>query len=52
MHQANDTSYGLQAGVFCRDVQKAWQAIKGLVFGGVIINDVPPSGLTICCTAE
>jgi acyl-CoA reductase-like NAD-dependent aldehyde dehydrogenase len=41
LHQANDTSYGLQAGVFSRDVQKAWQAIKRLDFGGVIINDVP-----------
>jgi acyl-CoA reductase-like NAD-dependent aldehyde dehydrogenase len=38
---ANDTVYGLQAGVFCRDVHKAWQAIKRLDFGGVIINDVP-----------
>jgi acyl-CoA reductase-like NAD-dependent aldehyde dehydrogenase len=41
LHQANDTAYGLQAGVFCRDVQKAWRAIKRLDFGGVIINDVP-----------
>ena len=41
LHQANDTAYGLQAGVFCRDVHKAWQAIKRLDFGGVIINDVP-----------
>jgi acyl-CoA reductase-like NAD-dependent aldehyde dehydrogenase len=41
LHLANDTSYGLQAGVFCRDVQKVWQAIKRLDFGGVIINDVP-----------
>jgi acyl-CoA reductase-like NAD-dependent aldehyde dehydrogenase len=41
LHQVNDTSYGLQAGVFCRDVQKVWQAIKRLDFGGLIINDVP-----------
>jgi acyl-CoA reductase-like NAD-dependent aldehyde dehydrogenase len=41
LHQANDTSYGLQAGVFSRDIGKAWQAIKHLDFGGVIINDVP-----------
>jgi acyl-CoA reductase-like NAD-dependent aldehyde dehydrogenase len=38
---ANETIYGLQAGVFCRDVQKVWQAIKRLDFGGVIINDTP-----------
>jgi acyl-CoA reductase-like NAD-dependent aldehyde dehydrogenase len=37
----NETIYGLQAGVFCRDVQKVWQAIKRLDFGGVIINDTP-----------
>jgi acyl-CoA reductase-like NAD-dependent aldehyde dehydrogenase len=41
LHMANETIYGLQAGVFCRDVQKVWQAIKRLDFGGVIINDTP-----------
>jgi acyl-CoA reductase-like NAD-dependent aldehyde dehydrogenase len=41
LRMANETIYGLQAGVFCRDVQKVWQAIKRLDFGGVIINDTP-----------
>lgn len=41
LRMANDTIYGLQAGVFCRDMQKVWQAIKHLDFGGVIINDTP-----------
>jgi acyl-CoA reductase-like NAD-dependent aldehyde dehydrogenase len=41
LRMANDTIYGLQAGVFTRDVQKAWRAIRRLEFGGVIINDVP-----------
>ncbi|GLZ30433.1 aldehyde dehydrogenase [Lentzea sp. NBRC 105346] len=39
--QANDTSYGLQAGVFTRDVQVAFDAAAELEVGGVIIGDVP-----------
>jgi acyl-CoA reductase-like NAD-dependent aldehyde dehydrogenase len=38
---ANDSKFGLQAGVFTRDVAKALQAGKTLEFGGVIVNDVP-----------
>ena len=38
---ANDTRYGLHAGVFTRDLATARQAVEGLDFGGVIINDVP-----------
>ena len=33
--------YGLQAGVFTNDLQKAYQAYGRLDVGGVIINDVP-----------
>jgi acyl-CoA reductase-like NAD-dependent aldehyde dehydrogenase len=36
----NDTIYGLQAGVFTRDVNKAFHASKKLKMGGVIINNV------------
>ena len=36
----NDTIYGLQAGVFTRDVNKAFHASKKLNMGGVIINNV------------
>lgn len=39
--QADKTSFGLQASVFTRDINRVFQAIKRLNFGGVIINDVP-----------
>ena len=38
---ANNSAYGLQAGVFTRDIQKAYRAWDVLEVGGVIINDVP-----------
>jgi acyl-CoA reductase-like NAD-dependent aldehyde dehydrogenase len=38
---ADDTQYGLQIGVFTRDINRVFQATKGLHFGGVIINDAP-----------
>ncbi len=38
---ANDTRYGLQAGVFTSDVSKALKAARTLDFGGVLINEVP-----------
>lgn len=38
---ADQTEYGLQVGVFTRDINRVFQAIKGLNFGGVIINDTP-----------
>jgi acyl-CoA reductase-like NAD-dependent aldehyde dehydrogenase len=34
-----DTPYGLQAGVYTRDIAKAWAAIRALDMGGVMIND-------------
>jgi acyl-CoA reductase-like NAD-dependent aldehyde dehydrogenase len=39
--QADATEYGLQASVFTRDINRVFQAIKRLNFGGVIINDTP-----------
>jgi acyl-CoA reductase-like NAD-dependent aldehyde dehydrogenase len=41
LRQADDTCYGLQAAVFTRNLENALQAIKGLNFGGVVINDAP-----------
>lgn len=41
LKRSDETSYGLQAGVFTRDLDKAMKAIPALNFGGVIINDVP-----------
>ena len=37
----NDSKYGLQAGVFTRDLQTAFRAHRALEVGGVIIGDVP-----------
>lgn len=39
--QANDTRYGLQAGVFTKDIDRIEQASDELEYGGVVINDVP-----------
>ena len=38
---ANDSEYGLQAGVFTENLAHAWQAFEALEVGGVIINDAP-----------
>jgi acyl-CoA reductase-like NAD-dependent aldehyde dehydrogenase len=38
---ANATRYGLQAGVFTRDVKAALHAAQQLDFGGVTINEAP-----------
>ncbi|CAN5726251.1 aldehyde dehydrogenase family protein [soil metagenome] len=37
----NDSSFGLQAGVFTSDLNKAFQAFAMLEVGGVMINQVP-----------
>jgi acyl-CoA reductase-like NAD-dependent aldehyde dehydrogenase len=39
--RVNDTPYGLQAGVFTRDVDKLMRAWDRLDVGGVMGNDVP-----------
>ena len=39
--EANNTRYGLQAGVFTKDLSHVFQAAEGLEFGGVMINDAP-----------
>jgi acyl-CoA reductase-like NAD-dependent aldehyde dehydrogenase len=38
---ANDTPYGLQAGIFTADLGAAMRAAAELEFGGVTINEVP-----------
>jgi acyl-CoA reductase-like NAD-dependent aldehyde dehydrogenase len=38
---ANDSKFGLQAGVFTRDVSRGLEAAATLEFGGVLINEVP-----------
>ena len=38
---ANDTQYGLQAGVYTRDAGRIRQAFERLQVGGVVVNDLP-----------
>jgi len=38
---ANDSKFGLQAGVFTRDIAKGLKAAETLEFGGVLINEAP-----------
>jgi glyceraldehyde-3-phosphate dehydrogenase (NADP+) len=38
---ANDSNFGLQAGVFTPNLAHMWQAFETLEVGGVIINDAP-----------
>src|SRR5690606_17219915 len=41
LNEVNNSRYGLQAGVFTRDLYKAQKAWDELEVGGVIIGDVP-----------
>jgi glyceraldehyde-3-phosphate dehydrogenase (NADP+) len=41
IRQVNDSTFGLQAGVFTKDLQLAFRAYEALEVGGVLINQVP-----------
>ncbi len=41
LHRVNDSAYGLQTGVFTRDLYRAQRAWDELEVGGVVINDIP-----------
>lgn len=41
LRQANDTKFGLQVGVFTKDIDRLFKAVRRLNFGGVIVNDTP-----------
>lgn len=41
LEEVNDSKFGLQAGIFTRDLFKALDAWDRLDVGGVVINDVP-----------
>jgi acyl-CoA reductase-like NAD-dependent aldehyde dehydrogenase len=38
---ANDSRYGLQAGIFTPNINTALDAARTLDFGGVVVNEVP-----------
>jgi glyceraldehyde-3-phosphate dehydrogenase (NADP+) len=37
----DNSEFGLQAGVFTRDINRIWQAYRGIEVGGLIVNDIP-----------
>lgn len=39
--RVNEGVYGLQAGIFTRDIERAFHAAREFEVGGVIINDIP-----------
>ncbi|MBM7586977.1 glyceraldehyde-3-phosphate dehydrogenase (NADP+) [Bacillus pakistanensis] len=39
IQQSNDVNYGLQAGIFTKDIEKAHKAIAKMDVGGIMIND-------------
>ena len=41
IERVNDSVYGLQAGIYTRDLERAFQAALRMEVGGVMINDVP-----------
>ena len=41
LRQVNNSSYGLQAGIFTRDVKRLFTAFEELEVGGLIAGDVP-----------
>ncbi|HWV24049.1 MAG TPA: aldehyde dehydrogenase family protein [Thermomicrobiales bacterium] len=41
IHRLNDSAYGLQAGVFTNNLERAMTAYEEIVAGGVMVNDIP-----------
>ncbi len=41
VRRVNDSSYGLQAGIFTRDARLLFSAYENLEVGGVVVGDVP-----------
>ena len=41
LENVNNSRYGLQAGVFTKDMKRAFKAYEALEVGGVVVNDYP-----------
>lgn len=41
IEKVNDSRYGLQAGIYTKDIETALHATESLEVGGVIVNDIP-----------
>ena len=41
VRMVNDSDFGLQAGVFTKNIDHAWYAYNELEVGGVVVNDMP-----------
>ncbi len=41
IRQVNDSAFGLQAGIFTKNIDHVWYAFHELEVGGVMVNDVP-----------
>lgn len=39
IEKANNVSYGLQAGIFTKNIENAFHAVNTLNYGGVMVND-------------
>ncbi|AJY77567.1 aldehyde dehydrogenase [Paenibacillus beijingensis] len=39
IERSNNVAFGLHAGIFTRDIHKAFRAVRGLEVGGVMVND-------------
>ena len=47
--RSTTSKFGLQAGMFTRDILKVLDAWDGLDVGGVVINDVPSATASTTC---
>ena len=41
MKAVDDSIYGLQAGLFTRDIRRIWNAFEHIEVGGLMVNEVP-----------
>ena len=41
IEEVNNSIYGLQAGIYTQDIDRAFKAVERIEVGGIIINDIP-----------